>query len=619
MKAARILGSSPLTLKCAISNHPSVLPLKDVQNASQSKICHSRALATLSAASPFLYHTPSIPRLLLPRKPCLRNSRRSCALEVPNINDDLVNAPLDLKDFKEFLKSKNIDYRENHACLVVDVPKYLFMKSEETCEEAQNVPWKEVDESIVKVHLNKTTKAFVCPQMAVTGNVQLLKEFLTIWSHNRMLEKDKLTEKKALPVLELKNIFPDSVDGLAEWTRARPIESLTESEFKDVLKLLQLPKREFTLNGFASLQATINCDFASDGKTLKSAELFFPVRYIDGQVMAIRKIHFNHKSRSIQEETLRSRRINHIMPFPHGLDKAYKYQSRKVVLVSSILDSIALTSRMSSFNSELYGICVIALGEGVLSLPPDQLPFFDDEQIDLLTFWFPNTTESMESIRSFSKKLGESRCQMIPMEHPQPWLWFKTNKATNVTNVAHFIETSSKECGHKYVTTFDRLRHDVYLELLHHEEVKGTQWKRFEKLNELLRGFRRGELTIFSGRTGLGKTTFMSEYSLDLCSQNIKTLWGSFEVKNTRLVKMQMKQYSGINLEENLEEFDKWASKFQKLPFYYLTFHGAQEVILVVFFFKGISSTTISIAVRQSPGCHGTCRLPLRHFPRHYR
>merc|ERR1712170_152386 len=166
------------------------------------------------------------------------------------------------------------------------------MKSEETSEEAQNVPWREVDESIVKVHLNKTTKAFVCPQMAVTGNVQLLKEFLTIWSHNRMLEKDKLTEKKALPVLELKNIFPDSVDGLAEWTRARPIGSLTESEFKDVLKLLQLPKREFTLNGFASLQATINCDFGSDGKTLKSAELFFPVRYIDGQVIAIRKIHF---------------------------------------------------------------------------------------------------------------------------------------------------------------------------------------------------------------------------------------------------------------------------------------------------------------------------------------
>jgi twinkle protein len=55
--------------------------------------------------------------------------------------------------------------------------------------------------------------------------------------------------------------------------------------------------------------------------------------------------------------------------------------------------------------------------------------------------------------------------------------------------------------------------------MAHFEEVEGVKWKRFDSLNELVRGFRRGELTIFSGRTGSGKTTFMSEYSLDLCVQ----------------------------------------------------------------------------------------------------
>ena len=57
------------------------------------------------------------------------------------------------------------------------------------------------------------------------------------------------------------------------------------------------------------------------------------------------------------------------------------------------------------------------------------------------------------------------------------------------------------------------------LQLAHLDEVQGVKWKRFEPMNELIRGFRRGELTIFSGRTGSGKTTFMSEYSLDLCMQ----------------------------------------------------------------------------------------------------
>jgi len=55
--------------------------------------------------------------------------------------------------------------------------------------------------------------------------------------------------------------------------------------------------------------------------------------------------------------------------------------------------------------------------------------------------------------------------------------------------------------------------------MAHYDEVEGIKWKRFDQLNELIRGFRRGELTIFSGRTGSGKTTFMSEYSLDLCMQ----------------------------------------------------------------------------------------------------
>ena len=51
--------------------------------------------------------------------------------------------------------------------------------------------------------------------------------------------------------------------------------------------------------------------------------------------------------------------------------------------------------------------------------------------------------------------------------------------------------------------------------------MAGVQWKRFPTLNRLLRGHRRGELTVLSGPTGAGKTTFISEYSLDLCMQGV--------------------------------------------------------------------------------------------------
>ena len=47
------------------------------------------------------------------------------------------------------------------------------------------------------------------------------------------------------------------------------------------------------------------------------------------------------------------------------------------------------------------------------------------------------------------------------------------------------------------------------------------QWQKYKKLNGLLKGHRRGELTIITGPTGSGKTTFLSDYALDLCTQGV--------------------------------------------------------------------------------------------------
>jgi ABC-type multidrug transport system ATPase subunit len=47
------------------------------------------------------------------------------------------------------------------------------------------------------------------------------------------------------------------------------------------------------------------------------------------------------------------------------------------------------------------------------------------------------------------------------------------------------------------------------------------QWQRYTQLNNLLKGHRRGELTVFTGPTGSGKTTFISDYSVDLAMQGV--------------------------------------------------------------------------------------------------
>ena len=96
------------------------------------------------------------------------------------------------------------------------------------------------------------------------------------------------------------------------------------------------------------------------------------------------------------------------------------------------------------------------------------------------------------------------------------------------------------------------------------------------QLSGITKGFRPGELTIFSGPTGCGKTTFLSQLSLDLCSQGIRTLWGSFEIKNTRLIAKMFRQTSPKPIEALSEsELATLQSNFQSLPMFFMGFFGS--------------------------------------------
>ena len=54
--------------------------------------------------------------------------------------------------------------------------------------------------------------------------------------------------------------------------------------------------------------------------------------------------------------------------------------------------------------------------------------------------------------------------------------------------------------------------------------------------NEIVKGFRRGELSLLTGGTGSGKTTFLCQYSLDFAMKGLSTLFCSFELKNEMIL-----------------------------------------------------------------------------------
>eukprot|EP00461_Guttulinopsis_vulgaris_P007484 UN07533 len=99
----------------------------------------------------------------------------------------------------------------------------------------------------------------------------------------------------------------------------------------------------------------------------------------------------------------------------------------------------------------------------------------------------------------------------------------------------------------------------------------GVPYPNMPVLQSLIKGHRRGELTILTGGTGVGKTTLLTQLSLELAMQGVNTLWGSFEIRNPRLVKTLLKQYAacmGVVLNESHHDaFDYVADKFEELPF----------------------------------------------------
>jgi twinkle protein len=70
--------------------------------------------------------------------------------------------------------------------------------------------------------------------------------------------------------------------------------------------------------------------------------------------------------------------------------------------------------------------------------------------------------------------------------------------------------------------------------------------------------------------------------SLDFCQQGINTLWGSFEIKNTNLVKSMMCQMAGKDLSKHANEFEKVCDQFEKYPLYFMDFYGSTNIDQVI-------------------------------------
>uniref|UniRef100_A0A182Q685 DNA 5'-3' helicase n=1 Tax=Anopheles farauti TaxID=69004 RepID=A0A182Q685_9DIPT len=409
-----------------------------------------------------------------------------------------------------------------------------------------------------KIFVNKTTGNFTCSSCQYLGRWDHIEKFFLptpIRAPKVVQELRKLRDAfLELKQEQLGTVHPIPVDAIVLDT----VESA-----RDVVKQLQL--ENIAPETLMSIKAHWN-----EGRK----ELFVPLVDVEDRSIGYKKVYaaLDGELREITVPESNASGLIFLRCSTSGMGtKAKEHQSQtNAILVLSVLDLLAL-------GSVKINATAVCLPHGLKTLPQQCLPGL--ERFQRLTLWFNYDTAGWDTARNYAKKLDERRCLFVRPtdQHPTPYRALLEGAIEPKTILA-----KAQPILHQSITTFHSLRQDVLSDLQNIDKVQGVKWKRYPTLNKLLKGHRKGELTVLTGPTGCGKTTFMSDYSLDLAQQGVSTLWGSFEIRNTRLAVTLLRQMVGRPLDENLTEFEQWADAFEQLPIYFMTFHGQQPIKIVM-------------------------------------
>jgi twinkle protein len=284
--------------------------------------------------------------------------------------------------------------------------------------------------------------------------------------------------------------------------------------------------------------------------------------------------------------------------------------AKEVVLTEGEFDAMAV--------HQATGVPAVSLPSGASSLSPAVLPLL--ERFEKVYLWMDDDAAGRANQEAFARKLGLGRtvlvrstgCTSLDSTDDHTGEAKDANDALLKRFDLSRMLKSAKHIPHQQILDLERMKDDVLLYLRDPAARAGVQYSTLPGLNDVLKGHRRGEFSVLTGATGVGKTTLLMQLSLDLASQGVNTLWGSFEISNSRLVSQMFQQYvgglSGIDsmrfladqqaqaspsaappapmpmpMPINTTAFeDAWADFEREIPVSMMAFHGSTQVNEVV-------------------------------------
>ncbi len=163
-------------------------------------------------------------------------------------------------------------------------------------------------------------------------------------------------------------------------------------------------------------------------------------------------------------------------------------------------------------NDPLRQVPAVSLPNGCSSLPTELLPRL--ENFSRIYLWLDNDKPGQEGAEKMAKKLGRSRCYIV---RPDPSMKDPPKDAndalrSNIPNIIPTMLNAASRISHQNLVTFSNLKERVFRFLKSGPHLEGIQTPSFPRLSAICKGFRRGELVIFTGPTGSGKVSCNAYY-----------------------------------------------------------------------------------------------------------
>ncbi len=229
----------------------------------------------------------------------------------------------------------------------------------------------------------------------------------------------------------------------------------------------------------------------------------------------------------VKIRSLRDKRYQKI--HPKGSKAAWFGMDTVPLSADSVIITEGEFDAMAAFQGT--GIPAISLPNGSNSLPVELLP--ELERFKTIYLWMDDDVAGQSGAQKFAPKLGVARVLIVHSrsDYNQTAAVAGGNAPKDANDCLRLgvdmkaLLEAAAFLPHKQITDFSELRSSVWANIREPKAACGVQSKTMIGLNTILKGHRKGELTILTGPTGAGKTTVLSQISLVCEIHNRIVFW----------------------------------------------------------------------------------------------